>query len=102
MGFTVTSEQILWVCSFLGGLWGVWKIVKELKKPSDDLRNMVRDHEEKLNNDNERLNNIEEQNKMILQSMLVIINHEITGNGVENMKKTRDEIQEYLINRISK
>lgn len=102
MGFTVTSEQILWVCSFLGGLWGVWKIVKELRKPSDDLRNMVRDHEEKLNNDNERLNNIEEQNKMILQSMLVIINHEITGNGVENMKKTRDEIQEYLINRISK
>lgn len=102
MGFTVTSEQILWVCSFLGGLWGVWKIVKELKKPSDDLRRMVRDHEEKLNNDNERLNNIEEQNKMILQSMLVIINHEITGNGVENMKKTRDEIQEYLINRISK
>lgn len=102
MGFTVTSEQILWVCSFLGGLWGVWKIVKELKKPSDDLRNMVRNHEQKLNNDNERLNNIEEQNKMILQSMLVIINHEITGNGVENMKKTRDEIQEYLINRISK
>lgn len=99
MGFTITSNQILWVCGFVGAIWGVYKIIIELKKPSDDLKQKVESHEEKLTKDKQRLDDIEQSNKLILNSMLVIINHEITGNGIENMKKARDELQEYLINK---
>lgn len=97
--FTITSEQILGFCTFAGALWGVWKIVKEIKKPKDDLVEKVKLHDQLLKKDNERLKEMETSNKLILQCLLIIINHDITGNGIEKMKETRDELQEYLINK---
>ena len=99
MNFTITSAQILAFCAFVTTLWGVWKIVKEIKKPNDDLKNTVAQNDKLLDNDNKRLKEIENSNRMILQCLLVIINHDITGNGIEKMKTARDELQEYLINR---
>ena len=98
-GFTVESEQIIYICGLIAALWGLWKIVKELKKPNDDLKAAVSKHTKLLDNDNKRLKEYEESNRMILQCLLVIINHEITGNGIENLKHARDELQEYLINK---
>lgn len=99
MDFTITSDQILALCAFVTAVWGVYKIIKELRKPSDDLKAKVESHDRLLDNDNRRLNEIEQSNKLILQSLLVIVNHEISGNGIEAMKKQRDELQEYLVNR---
>lgn len=59
MEFTITSQQILWICGFIASIWGVVKIVKELKKPSDDLKTKVQRHDELLHKDNERLNSLE-------------------------------------------
>lgn len=98
-GFTVESEQIIYICGLIAALWGLWKIVKELKKPNDDLKAAVSKHTKLLDNDNKRLKEYEESNRMILQCLLVIINHEITGNGIENLKHARDDLQEYLINK---
>lgn len=94
-GVVTEYHRILYVC----GIWGIWKIIKELRKPNEDLRLTVKKHSELLDNDNRRLKNSEETNRKILQCLLVIINHEITGNGIDTMKETRDELQEYLINR---
>lgn len=99
MGFTITSDQIIWFCTIVGGIWGIWKIIKELRKPNEDLRLTVKKHSELLDNDNRSLKNSEETNRKILQCLLVIINHEITGNGIDKMKETRDALQEYLINK---
>lgn len=99
MDFTITSEQILGFCAFVGAIWGVWKIIKEIKKPKDDLVEMVELHDRLLKKDNERLKEMETSNKLILQCLLIIINHDITGNGIDKMKQTRDELQEYLINK---
>lgn len=59
MEFTITSQQILWICGFIASVYGVYKIVKELKKPSDDLKEAVKRHTELLHRDNERLNSLE-------------------------------------------
>lgn len=32
MDFVITSQQIVWICGFIASIWGVVKIVKELKK----------------------------------------------------------------------
>ena len=97
--FSVTSEQIIYICSFIAAVWGIWKIVKEIRKPNDDLKAEVSKHTRLLDNDNKRLKEYEESNRMILQCLLVIIHHEITGNGIENLKRARDDLQEYLINK---
>lgn len=99
MNFTITSTQIIGFCALVTALWGIWKIVKEIKKPNDDLKVQVAKHDQLLDNDNKRLRTIEESNRMTLQCLLVIINHEITGNGIEKMKTARDELQDYLINK---
>ena len=59
MNFTITSHQIVWICGFIASVWGVVKIIKELKKPSDDLKAKVQRHDELLRKDNERLNSLE-------------------------------------------
>jgi hypothetical protein len=59
MNFTITSQQIVWICGFIASVWGVVKIIKELKKPSDDLKATVKRHDELLHKDNERLNSLE-------------------------------------------
>ena len=59
MDFTITSQQIVWICGFIASIWGVVKIIKELKKPSDDLKTKVQRHDELLHKDNERLNSLE-------------------------------------------
>lgn len=99
MGFTITSEQITWLCAFVAAVWGVWKIVKEIRKPNADLKATVDKHDQLLDNDNKRLKEFDESNQMVLKCLLVIINHEITGNGIEKMKEARDELQTFLINR---
>jgi hypothetical protein len=97
MDFTISSNQILGLCALIASLWGVWKIVKEVKKPSEDLKATVEEHGQCIEDDHGRLKALEESNKMILQCLLVIINHDITGNCIDRMKDCRDELQEFLI-----
>lgn len=59
----------------------------------------IEKHMEYLNNDNNRLKEMEESNRLIMRGMLGIMTHEIDGNHVDELKQTRDEIQDYLINR---
>ena len=99
MYFTITSDQIVWVLAFVGSIYTIYKFYKEWKKPKEDLKEMVEEHEEKLASDDKRLKEIEKADKLILQSLLVIINHDITGNGINQLKETRDELNEYLINK---
>lgn len=97
--FAITSGQFMWLCTLIAGLWSVIKIIKEIRKPNDDLKKTVARHSELLDNDNKRLKEHEESNHMILKCLLVIINHEITGNGIETMKEARDDLQKYLVDK---
>lgn len=99
MEFTITSGQLLAICALISALWGVYKILKELVKPGTDLRKKVNKHDIMLTEENEKLKELEASNKMILQSMFVIVNHEITGNGIEQMKKTRSDLEKFLVNK---
>lgn len=99
MEFSITSNQILAFCGLVTALYGVWKIVKEMKKPGDDLKETVEKHSQRLDKDNRRLEEVEESNQMILKCLYAILNHEITGNNVDKLTARRDELQEYLIDR---
>lgn len=130
MEFTITSQQILWICGIITSVWGVVKIVKEIKKPSNDLKETVNRHSQLLNNDNERLKAIEvfvklqgEVNKKIdehtqtlvehnekleadkqrgnlmLKANIAILDGLLSEGDKENLKETRKEIQEYLVDK---
>lgn len=128
MDFVITSQQIVWICGFFASIWGVVKIVKELKKPNDDLKETVRKHEEWLVRDNERIKSIEslvitqegikkelnehsrrlgeheerleedkQRGNLTLKANIAIINNMLSENDKDKLQETRDEIQDFLL-----
>ena len=72
---------------------GAW--LNPIKKLVED----VEEHEAKIRNDDKRITQQENDMQMMLKCMLVLMNHDIDGNGVDKLKSTRDELQEYITNR---
>ena len=87
------------LCGVISIVGGAYMTIKQLRKPRDDFHEQVNKHEEYLQSDHERLNAMEEDNKILCKGILVLINHEITGNDISNMRKIRDELQQHLIER---
>lgn len=103
---TTTVNTIL---AFFGALicisGGVSVIVKMLS-PFRKLKKQVEEHEDKLKDDfnkfktmNDTIAEVEQSNKVILQSLVVIMNHEATGNGIDKLKKQKDVLEQYLIDK---
>lgn len=99
MELVFTSTQLIGVCTLVTSIWAVFKIVKEINKPNEELKVLVDKHSEMLDNDNKRLNKTDEDMKMILRSLYAILEHETTGNHVHDMEKTKEELNDYLIHR---
>lgn len=100
----ITIETIL---AIFGGIAcisaGISQIIK-LFSPFKKLKGRVESLEQKKDNDYTRLGKIENKidkmddaEKIIMQSMAVLLNHEITGNGVEKLKEQREILENFLI-----
>lgn len=75
------------------------KIIKAVKKPADDVN-------EKLDNDNKRIKDLEKNFgyvlkaiSLLLQDDLVILNHLRTDNNTGEMAKQETKVQDFLIMR---
>lgn len=58
-----------------------------------------RKHEEKLDNDNNRLNTLENDTKQILLSVNALLSHSINDNDKTKLVQRKDELDKYLIQR---
>lgn len=70
---------------------------KRKDQPVNSLESKVKEHEEKLKKDHERLNELEEANRIQMRALMAMLHHEIDGNSIEGLKKSYEEIQQYLI-----
>lgn len=126
----IDLEYVLWLFGFIASAWGVVKIIKEVKKPNDDLKETVRKHEEWLVRDNDRIKSIEslvitqegikkelnehsrrlgeheeklEEDKqcgnLTLKANIAIINNMLSENDKDKLQETRDEIQNFLLDK---
>lgn len=127
---TIDLEYVLWLLGFIASAWGVVKIVKEVKKPNDDLKETVRKHEEWLVKDNDRIKSIEslvitqegikkelnehsrrlgeheerleedkQRGNLTLKANIAIINNMLSENDKDKLQETRDEIQDFLLDK---
>lgn len=81
----------------IAGGWLI-KIFKAVKKPSDDVMEM-------LDRDNKRLRTLEEDSKyfhnavkLLIQSNFAILGHLRTANNTGEMAKIEEDIKTFLIN----
>ena len=75
---------ILAVCGAVAAVAKAWEILRRLGK--GDIKRLE-----------QRVDDREETEKILLRAMLAMVNHEIDGNGIEGLKNMRGELQEFLI-----
>lgn len=111
---TITWQALLgWFLAACGAFTAVcvaagWliKIVKALKKPSDDVKERLKKHDELLDNDNKRIKKVEDDLDYIkktqtqtLQCLLVILDELKKNNDVDGkISEQKDEMQSFLLN----
>ena len=97
MILTITWELILGIAGGIVVIVNALKAIGKFISPVTSIRKKVEKHDELLDNDHKRLTSIEQTNKMICKSLVALLDHEITGNGIEKLKTTKTEMQNYLI-----
>lgn len=102
-GFLAACVGFSSVCA--AGGWLI-KIIKGLKKPSDDTKSRLEAVDKLLDNDNKRIRELEDQLKYISSAIgvlmrcdLVILGHLRTNNNTGQMTKMEKEITDFLVER---
>lgn len=104
----ITFEQVrnlvLLVLALLGGYNVLMTAIKNRREekrrkdaPVNNLEEKVNEHDERLDRDHKRLNDLEESNRIIMRALMAMLSHEINGNSDEKLKASFDEIQQFLI-----
>lgn len=104
----ITIGQIATLVAFVVALIGGVKYLK--KEVKDAIAEMLKDEfksvDDKLDKDNRRLNDLEEQTKflykaisLLLQDDLAILEHLRTDNATGKMAKQEQKVQQFLIER---
>lgn len=106
LSYEAIANAVIVILLFCGGfvtLWSCWKIVREIRKPTMDrekkiqeLENNVNELEEKVQSNNSHIKTLDETTRLILKSNTVMIEHLISGDHVDNLRKVNDEIRTYL------
>lgn len=94
--FVIVLAAIL---GFVVLLWNAIKAVREWRKPSTDIQAWRRDVDTKLNQDHQRLADLESGNRVVCRGILALLSHEINGNSNDKLKASQQEITDYLIDR---
>lgn len=92
-------DKLLIIASAIVLLGNMVKTLGAWLNPIKQLVKDVEEHEVKLNRDDKRITQQDNDMQMMLKCMFVLMNHDIDGNGVDKLKATRDELQEYITNR---
>ena len=98
-----TINQFMVVCGWIvtvGGAIGVlYTAYKHYTKPTDDLKQRIttietdiKDIKQKLNSDYNAISRQQDDVNLVMKSMLNLIENKITGNNIEGLKKTREEL----------
>lgn len=75
------------------------KTIKSWKKPHEDNASWRRDVDTKLDQDNKRLKDLEDGNRVVCRGILALLSHEINGNSDDKLRASHQEITNYLIER---
>lgn len=68
---------------------------KKLKEHDD----LLKSHSEFLDKDKRKIEKLEEQDRLVMQALLVLIDHGIDGNNIEEMKSCKKSMEDFLISK---
>lgn len=89
-------ETILAVCGGISVIGGAAALIHKWIKPALKLSARVNKLEEYTRNDYAALGEIKKRDALIMETLITMLNSQITGNNEEQLKKTRDKLISYL------
>lgn len=92
-------QTLLSVCGAISIVGGAGAVIIKVIAPAFKLSKRVEQLETYNEKDYKRLQSLEEMQKQQSKCLAAMLNHTITGNGIENMKKIRDELLENIIDK---
>lgn len=92
-------QTLLSICGAISIVGGAGAIIIKVVAPAFKLSKRVTQLEVYNEKDYKRLQSLEEMQKQQSKCLAAMLNHTITGNGIENMKKIRDELLENIIDK---
>ena len=99
---------VLAVAGIITVIGGAWAYIKKWVAESKSAKNseIIQTHTEQIKRHDERIKMLEKANasqdkyvNAMCATMIALLDHSITGNSVEKLKKARDDMNEYLIHR---
>lgn len=110
---TITVETLLKIAGFIVAIGGATAVIarwfspikalmrnvenKVDKADFDELKNEFINIKNYQTSDHKEIEKVERGNEKICKGILAIMDHELTGNSVDRLKQTKEEIQNYLI-----
>lgn len=95
-GFSCIAAAVSW---FLKGKTAVQAPERKQDERIADLESRMSKHDDFLAKDKERLDKIEDGNRVTQYAILALLSHGIDGDDIASLKKAKDDLQEYLIRR---
>lgn len=87
---TISLAQTLWL---IGGITAVVTFVTWLMKPVRKLE----DHENRISALEESRTERKQTDQYMMSALNALVNHMIDGNGIDELKKVRNDYQEQII-----
>lgn len=93
----ITFKTILEFFGVLAVIGGGVKIIVSALNPFKEVNGKVKNHDEKFKELDDSLDRIEKEQKMQGKALMVLINHLVTGNDIEKLKKVyQDMVNHYI------
>ncbi|MEG1358395.1 MAG: hypothetical protein RSE23_01900 [Clostridia bacterium] len=93
------SVALLFILETFNLLVRVGENVRKLRKPAQTVDDRLAEHDSKLKNDNDRLNDLAAGQAVTIKGMRALLWHQRTGNSIDKLEKAAEEIDKYLTER---
>lgn len=90
MDYNINLNVLFWL---VGGIAAIIALIRTVRRPFDQID----DHERRIKNLEEDRAERRQTDKLILRSLNAITNHMIDGNGITELRKVRDDLQNSII-----
>lgn len=90
MDYNINLNVLFWL---VGGIAAIIALIRTVRRPFD----RIDDHERRIKNLEEDRAERRQTDKLILRSLNAITNHMIDGNGITELRKVRDDLQNSII-----
>lgn len=93
---TFNIHDIIIFLGLITAIWGVYKITIEISEPRKALEKQVNTLETWHKEDHKRIKEMDEQQRLILKCLYLLVEHEITGNGIIDFKSIKEDIERII------